>query len=58
MVDVSPYGGDYEGVVVTNNTIAGGFSSQLPEGSETTGTNVYDAIIKYVCFPTALNGLV
>ncbi|KAH0840261.1 hypothetical protein J3R83DRAFT_1268 [Lanmaoa asiatica] len=46
MVDVTPFGGDYDGVVVTNNTIAGGFASQSPQGSETKGTNNYNAIIK------------
>ncbi|KAG8219008.1 hypothetical protein J3R82DRAFT_4764 [Butyriboletus roseoflavus] len=46
MVDVAPYSGDYQGVVVTNNIIAGGFASQLPQGSETKGTNDYNAVIK------------
>ena len=50
MVDVSPFGGNYTGVVVTNNTIAGGFASQAAQGSETKGTNNNDAIIKYVYF--------
>ncbi|KIJ13273.1 hypothetical protein PAXINDRAFT_170553 [Paxillus involutus ATCC 200175] len=46
MVDVTPFGGNYDGVVVTNNTIAGGFASQPAEGSETDGTNNNDVIIK------------
>lgn len=50
MVDVDPFGGNYDGVVVTNNTIAGGFASQPAEGSETKGTNTDDVIIKYVYF--------
>lgn len=58
MVDVSPFEGDYDGVVVTNNTIAGAFASQLPQGSETKGTNNYSAVIKYVRFLTPLNGLI
>lgn len=52
MVDVSPFGGDYSGVVVTNNTIAGGFASESAQGSETSGTNNNDVIIKYVYFST------
>lgn len=50
MVDISPFGGIYDGVVVTNNTIAGGFASETAEGSETKGTNNDDVIIKYVYF--------
>ncbi|KIJ69782.1 hypothetical protein HYDPIDRAFT_178229 [Hydnomerulius pinastri MD-312] len=46
MVDVSPFSGNYNGVVVTNNIIAGGFASQTAEGSETKGTNNDDVIIK------------
>jgi parallel beta-helix repeat protein len=46
LVDVNPFGGNYDGVVVTNNTIAGGFASQPAEGSETEGTNNDDVIIK------------
>ncbi|EGO02398.1 hypothetical protein SERLA73DRAFT_178325 [Serpula lacrymans var. lacrymans S7.3] len=46
MVDVSPFGGDYDGVVVTNNSIAGGFASQSPQGADKDGTNIDDAIIK------------
>lgn len=47
MVDVSPYSGDYKGVVVTNNTIAGGFATSSDTGSATKGTNNEDVIIKY-----------
>ncbi|KAH7887390.1 pectin lyase fold/virulence factor [Phlebopus sp. FC_14] len=46
MVDVNPFSGNYDGVVVTNNTIAGGFATEPDEGSETLGTNNYDVIIK------------
>jgi hypothetical protein len=47
MVDVAPYSGDYKGVVVTNNTIAGGFATSSDTGSATKGTNNEDVIIKY-----------
>lgn len=46
MVDVAPYSGDYKGVVVTNNTIAGGFATSPDTGSATKGTNNEDVIIK------------
>lgn len=46
MVDVSPFNGNYSGVVVTNNTIAGGFADGTPSGSQTKGTNNEDVIIK------------
>lgn len=47
MVDVSPYSGNYRGVVVTNNTIAGGFATSPDVGSATKGTNNEDVVIKY-----------
>ncbi|KAF8437255.1 hypothetical protein L210DRAFT_3547299 [Boletus edulis BED1] len=46
MVDVQPFGGNYDDVVVTNNLIAGGFASQAPQGNETKGTNNNDVVIK------------
>ncbi|KAG2135711.1 uncharacterized protein EDB93DRAFT_1322697 [Suillus bovinus] len=46
MVDVTPYSGDYKGVVVTNNTIMGGFATSPDTGSATDGTNNEDVIIK------------
>lgn len=46
MVDVSPYSGDYKGVVVTNNTIMGGFATDPDTGSAIKGTNNQDVIIK------------
>jgi len=45
-VDYLPFSGNYSGVVVTNNTIAGAFASQTAAGSETKGTNTDDVIIK------------
>lgn len=48
MVDVSPYGGDYRGVVVSNNFITGGFATQAAKRSETNGSDPNGAIIKYV----------
>ncbi|KAG1877548.1 hypothetical protein F4604DRAFT_1924194 [Suillus subluteus] len=46
MVDVTPYNGDYKGVVVKNNTIMGGFATSSDTGSATDGTNNQDVIIK------------
>ncbi|KAG2129000.1 hypothetical protein DEU56DRAFT_861236 [Suillus clintonianus] len=46
MVDVAPFSGDYKGVVVTNNSIAGGFATSTETGSATKGTNNEDVIIK------------
>jgi hypothetical protein len=47
MVDVVPFSGDYKGVVVTNNTIMGGFATNPDTGSAIDGTNNQDVIIKY-----------
>lgn len=44
MVDYDPFEGDYTGVVVQNNIIKGGFSTDQPEP----GSDPIDAIIKYV----------
>lgn len=49
MVDYNPWSGNYTGVIVTNNTIAGGFANGSPTGSQVKGTNNEDVIIKYVC---------
>lgn len=46
MVDVTPFSGDYKGVVVINNTIVGGFATNPDTGSATKGTNNEDVIIK------------
>jgi len=48
MVDYNPFSGNYTGVIVTNNTIAGGFADGSPTGSQVKGTNNEDVIIKYV----------
>lgn len=49
-IDFHAFDGDYEWVVITNNTVVGGFISESVEGSVTEGTSSYDAIIKYVEF--------
>ncbi|KAF9236243.1 pectin lyase fold/virulence factor [Melanogaster broomeanus] len=46
LVDIIPFGGDYDGVIVTNNIIAGGFASQTAQGSQTKGSHDNDVIIK------------
>lgn len=46
MVDYDPYFGDYTGTIVTNNTIAGGFSSEKAEAGETKGADSQNAVIK------------
>jgi hypothetical protein len=46
MVDVAPWSGNYRGVVVTNNSIAGGFASTLAQGSEVKGNNNESVVIK------------
>jgi hypothetical protein len=46
MVDYDPFSGNYTGVIVRNNTILGGFSTQTPEGTENKGTNNDDVVIK------------
>ncbi|KAF8318161.1 hypothetical protein DL93DRAFT_2124939 [Clavulina sp. PMI_390] len=47
MVDIDPWGGNYTGVVVRENTIMGGFATSAPEGSgDTDGTNNETAIMK------------
>jgi hypothetical protein len=52
MVDYDPYNGDYTGTVVTNNTIAGGFSNDAPQPNKTKGADSHDAIIKSaICLP-------
>ncbi|EIW76326.1 hypothetical protein CONPUDRAFT_139719 [Coniophora puteana RWD-64-598 SS2] len=46
LVDVVPFGGDFNGVVVTNNTIAGGFATTPNNGSSRYGENPNDVLIK------------
>ena len=48
MVDVVPWGGNYTGTVVQNNTIIGGFATDSKSASQTDGENVDDVIIKSV----------
>lgn len=45
MVDVMPWGGDYSGTVVRNNTIIGG---PLKSSSESDGDIVNNVIVKSV----------
>ncbi|KAH9999978.1 hypothetical protein BJV77DRAFT_1058272 [Russula vinacea] len=46
MVDVVPWGGNYTGTVVRNNTIIGGFATDSRSASQNDGQNVDDVIIK------------
>lgn len=46
MVDVLPFGGDYSGVVVQNNTIIGGFATDSESDEQSKGENIDDVIIK------------
>ena len=48
MVDVVPWGGNYTGTIVQNNTIIGGFATDSKSASQTDGENVDDVIIKSV----------
>ena len=48
MVDIDPWGGDYTATIVRNNTILGGFATGPDVDGNSKGTNVDDAIIKYV----------
>ena len=45
-----PWGGNYTGTVVWNNTIVGGFATDSKSATQNDGQNVDDAIIKYVVF--------
>jgi hypothetical protein len=47
MVDVMPWGGDYSGTVVRNNTIIGGY---LRSSTPSDGDIVNDVIVKLVIF--------
>jgi hypothetical protein len=47
MVDIT-WGGNFEGVVVQNNLILGGFATDGKEATQKSGTNAYNAVIKYV----------
>ncbi|KAI0068544.1 hypothetical protein BV25DRAFT_1792614 [Artomyces pyxidatus] len=46
MVDVVPWGGNYTGTIVRNNTIAGGFATDSNSSDATKGANVDDVIVK------------
>ena len=46
MVDYDPYAGDYTDVVVYNNTILGGFSTDPASGGRVNGPHADDVIIK------------
>ncbi|KAI0303982.1 hypothetical protein BC826DRAFT_1128648 [Russula brevipes] len=46
MVDVTPWGGNYSGTVVRNNTIFGGFATDSKSASQKDGENVDDVIVK------------
>lgn len=48
MVDVVPWGGNYSGTVVHNNTIIGGFATDSDSAFQNDGVNVDDVIIKSV----------
>jgi hypothetical protein len=48
MVDVTPWGGNYSGTVVRNNTIFGGFATDSKSASQKDGENVDDVIVKFV----------
>jgi hypothetical protein len=47
MVDVQPWGGDYEGVIVRNNSVFGAFAEPV-SNEAAKGINVEGVIIKYV----------
>lgn len=51
MVDVVPWGGNYSGTVVENNTVIGGFATDSDSAQQSDGVNVDDVIIKSVIFP-------
>ncbi|KAI0322505.1 hypothetical protein OF83DRAFT_736540 [Amylostereum chailletii] len=46
MVDIDPWGGNYTGSVVQNNTIIGGFATDSDTDGDARGTDLHDAIVK------------
>ena len=50
MVDVVPWGGDYSGTIVQNNTVFGGFATDSKSATQNDGENVNNVIIKSVVF--------
>lgn len=55
MVDYAPFNGNYTGTTVINNKIGGGFATDTPtDGSDTSGDNADNVIIKYVTSFTSM----
>jgi hypothetical protein len=50
LVDVVPWGGDYSGTIVQNNTVFGGFATDSKSATQNNGENVDDVIVKSVVF--------
>jgi hypothetical protein len=50
MVDILPWMGNFDGVVVQNNIILGGFATDGMEATQKLGSNANSAIIKYGVF--------
>jgi parallel beta-helix repeat protein len=48
MVDVPPWGGNYTGTVVRNNTVIGGWATDSKSAIQSYGENVDDVIVKSV----------
>lgn len=48
MVDYNPFGGNYTGVIVRNNTIRGGFATTPEQPGQTKGDNNETVIIKSI----------
>lgn len=48
MVDINPWGGNYTGTVVQNNTIIGGFATSQDDDGDNKGNNNQTAIMKSV----------
>jgi hypothetical protein len=50
LVDVVPWGGNYTGTVVQNNTVFGGFATDSNSATQNNGQNADHAIVKFVAF--------
>lgn len=46
MVDINPWGGNYTGTIVRNNTIMGGFATSPDVDGDNKGDNNETAIMK------------
>ena len=46
MVDYEPFGGDFTGTVVRDNTVFGGFATETQIPGKVKGDNFEDVIIK------------